>query len=97
MRAILLLPLAALAACAAPTAKDMEKLPVAEVCYRAMIDSSEKDMAQAEVTRRGVNCNDHMAEIKKIQDLEVRAGGGTPGAEVTGGAAKSSGGSGRGY
>ena len=75
MRAILLLPLAALAACAAPTAKDMEKLPVAEVCYRAMVDSSEKDVAQAEVARRGVNCNDHMAEIKKIQDLEQRTGG----------------------
>ena len=74
MRAILLLPLAALAACAAPTPKDMEKLPAAEVCYRAMTDSSEKEMAQAEVNRRRVNCNDHMAEIKKIQDIEQRTG-----------------------
>jgi hypothetical protein len=62
-----------------------------------MVDSSDKDKAQAEVNRRRVNCNDHMAEIRKIQDLEARAGGGTPGAEVTGGAAKSGGGSGRGY
>jgi hypothetical protein len=75
MRAILLFPLAALAACAAPSAKDMEKMPVAEVCYLSMIDSSDKDNAQAEVNRRRVNCNDHMAEIKKIQDLEQRTGG----------------------
>lgn len=75
MRAILLFPLVALAACATPTPKDMEKLPVAEVCYLSMVDSSDKDAAQAEVDRRRVNCNDHMAEIKKIQDIEQRTGG----------------------
>ena len=75
MRAILLLPLAALAACASSSPKDMEKMPVAEVCYLSMVDSSDKDAAQAEVNRRRVNCNDHMAEIKKIQDIEQRTGG----------------------
>ena len=94
--AFLLVPL--VAACAAPTAKDMEKLAPAEVCFRAMTDSPEKEMAQNEVNRRGVNCQDHMAEIKKIQDFEARAGGSSGGAEVQGGAAKSSGGGmGRGY
>ena len=96
MRAILLLPLAALAACAAPTPKDMEKMPVAEVCYLSMVDSSDKDLAQAEVNRRRVNCNDHMAEIKKIQDIEQRTGG--MGGGVGEGTPKPSGtSSGRGY
>jgi len=90
MRAILLFPLAALAACAAPTPKDMEKLSAAEVCYRAMIDSSEKEMAQAEVNRRRVNCQDHTAEIKKIQDMEQRVGG--TGGGVSEGTPKPSGG-----
>ena len=92
---LVLLPL--VAACAATTPKDLEKLPIAEVCYLSMSDSGEKEMALAEVNRRRVNCQDHMAEIKKIQDLEARAGGSTPGVSVESGASKSSGGMGRGY
>ena len=100
MRALLLFPVIVLAACAS-TPKDLEKMPIAEVCYLGMTDSAEKDAAQAEVNRRRANCQDHMAEIQKIQDLEARAGGGTPGASVTGGAARSGSaggqGGGRGY
>jgi hypothetical protein len=96
MRAILLFPLAALAACAATTPKDLEKMPAAEVCYLAMIDSSDKDAAQAEVNRRRVNCQDHTAEIKKIQDIEQRTG--SMGGGVGEGTPKPSGGGmGRGY
>ena len=90
---VMLLPL--LAACAAPTAKDMEKMSAPEVCYLAMIDSSEKDMAQAEVNRRRVNCQDHTAEIKKIADIEQRTG--AMGGGVGDGTAKPAPSGGRGY
>lgn len=95
MRTILLASVIALAACAS-TPKDLEKMSIAEVCYLAMTDSVDKEAAQAEVNRRRANCQDHMAEIQQIQDLEARAAGGTPGASVEGGAAKSGMG-GRGY
>jgi hypothetical protein len=94
MRAILLFPLAALAACAAPSPKDMEKLPAAEVCYRAMAEPSQKEMAQAEISRRSINCQEHTAEIKKIQDMEQRLGG--TGGGVGEGTPKPSGGMGGG-
>jgi hypothetical protein len=95
MRAIPIVSLIVLAGCAA-TAKDFENMPAADVCYRAMTDSSEKAMAEAELQRRRINCQDHTAEIKKIQDIEQRTG--QMGGGVGEGTPKPSGGGmGRGY
>jgi hypothetical protein len=99
MRVLSILSLFVLAGCAA-TAKDLQAMSPAEVCYRSMTDTSEKAMAQAEVQRRSINCQDHMAEIKKINELEQRTnrmgegvGDATPKAKT----GTSSGGMGRGY
>jgi hypothetical protein len=94
MRATLLLcPLFIVAACAATTPKDLERMPIAEVCYLGMSDPDQKPMADAEVARRKANCQDHTAEIKKIEDIERRAGMGDAGTAQ--GGARPSGGMGR--
>ena len=100
MRALLVFPLLALAACAATSPKDLEKMSTVDACYLAMMEPEKKPMVDAEMQRRRANCADHEAELKKMADVEMRAGGAGPaGASVTGGAAKSSGGGmgGRGY
>jgi hypothetical protein len=104
MRAILLCPLLVIAACAAPSAKDLEKQPPAEVCYMGMTQPENKQMVDAELQRRKINCQEYSAEIKKIHDLEQRAGRmgeavgeGTPKAGTNMGSGSSGGGMGRGY
>src|SRR3954469_13859989 len=102
MRALLAFPLVALAACAATSPKDVEKMSTVDACYLAMMEPEKQAMVDAEMQRRHANCADHEAELKKMADLEMRAGGGGPaGASITGAAAKStgggSGGGGRGY
>ncbi|TMH60014.1 MAG: hypothetical protein E6H57_22010 [Betaproteobacteria bacterium] len=93
MRMILLCPLVVVAACAAPSAKDLEKQPPAEVCYMGMTQPENKQMADAEIQRRKINCQDYAAEMQKMQDMERRAG--TSGDTGTGQAARPSGGMGR--
>jgi hypothetical protein len=98
MRTILLCPLFVAAGCAAPSAKDLEKQPPAEVCYMGMTQPENKQMVDAEIQRRKINCQDYAAEIKKIQEIEMRAGRMGEGVgEGTPKGGTSSGGMGRGY
>jgi hypothetical protein len=78
MRAVLALPLLALAACAATSPKDVEKMSTVDACYLAMVEPEKKAMVDAEINRRKANCMDHEAELKKMADLEMRAGGSGP-------------------
>ena len=99
MRALLLFAVFALAACAATTPKDVEKMSTLDACYLAMMEPDKKPVVDAEMQRRQANCMDHEAELKKMADLEMRAGGSAPGAAVSGGAERQGGnmGGGRGY
>jgi len=91
MRALLLCLLAVLAACAGATPKDVEKMSTVDACYLAMMEPENKPMVDAEMQRRKANCMDHEAELKKMADAEMRAGGTAPGASVTGGGQKQGG------
>ena len=73
MRYALICPLL-VAACATTTADDLKRMPTAEVCYLGMAQPEHKPMVDAEIQRRNANCQDHAAEIRKMQDLEMRAG-----------------------
>ena len=101
MRAIQLFPLAlVLAACAGATAKDVEKMSTVDACYLGMMEPEKKPLVDAEMQRRNANCMDHEAELKKMADQEMRAGGsgpqGTDAAKSSGyGVAPSGGGMGR--
>ena len=99
MRALLILSVATLAACAGATPKDVEKMSTLDACYLAMVEPDMKQAVDAEMQRRKANCMDHEAELKKMADQEMRAGGAGPaGAAIQGGAARPSGGmGGRGY
>src|SRR5215472_6014609 len=78
MRAFLLFPLAVLAGCASTSAKDLEKMSTIDVCYFAMMEPDQKAMAKAEIRRRNANCDQYSAELKKMADQEMRAGGSGP-------------------
>ncbi len=78
MRTLLLLPLVALAACASTTPKDLEKMSTVDVCYLGIVEPDTKPMVDAEMPRRKENCQDHEAELKKMADQELRAGGSGP-------------------
>jgi len=80
MRALLLCPVVVLAACASATPKDVEKMSTVDACYLAMMEPEKKPMVDAEMQRRKANCMDHEAELKKMADAEMRAGGTAPGA-----------------
>jgi hypothetical protein len=98
MRALLLFPVVALAACAGATPKDVEKMSTVDACYLAMMEPDTKPMVDAEMQRRKANCMDHAAELKKMADQEIRAGGGPQGTEAAKGSgygAAPSGGMGR--
>jgi hypothetical protein len=98
MRYALLCPLFVIAACAAPSAKDLEKQPPAEVCYMGMTQPENKQLVDAEIQRRKINCQDYAAELQKMQDMEMRAGGGMgTGEAAPKSATPSGGGMGRGY
>src|SRR5881392_3783645 len=87
MRALLLCPVVVLAACAGATPKDVEKMSTVDACYLAMMEPEKKPMVDAEMQRRKANCMDHEAELKKMAQQEMRAGGGPAGMD----AAKSAG------
>jgi hypothetical protein len=74
MRAFVLLPLVVLAGCAS-SPKDYEKMSAIDVCYTAMVDPDAKPMAEAEIRRRNINCEPYSAELRKMADQEMRAGG----------------------
>jgi hypothetical protein len=79
MRSFLLLPLAVLAACATSTSpKDLEKMSTVDVCYLGIVEPDTKAMVDTEMARRKANCQDYEAELKKMADLELRAGGSGP-------------------
>jgi len=89
-----------LAACAAVTPDRLQKMPIAEVCYLGMVEPDKQQMAADEVRRRNDDCARHKAEIDKIRDEEMRAGGdvgGAQGAARQGGGASGGMGMGRGY
>ncbi|HYR32908.1 MAG TPA: hypothetical protein VEQ87_01330 [Burkholderiales bacterium] len=80
MRATAILPLLILAACASTTTPEKLKgMSTAEVCYTGMVEPEHRQLVDAELTARKADCRDHAAEIEKIQDMERRAGGATPG------------------
>src|SRR5262245_22305738 len=88
MRALLLSSVVvALAACAGATPKDVEKMSTVDACFLAMMEPDKKPMVDAEMQRRKANCMDHEAELKKMAEQEIRAGGGPAGMD----AAKSAG------
>ncbi len=98
MRPILLVPVFVLAACAGASPKDLEKMSTLDVCYEGMMDADKRQMVENELNRRKETCDKYDAELKKMADQEMRAGGSTPGASITGGAAKGGNmGGGRGY
>ena len=78
MRALLALPLFAIAACAGTSPKDVEKMSTVDACYLAMVEPEKKATVDAEMQRRKANCMDHEAELKKMADQELRAGGSGP-------------------
>ena len=81
MRALLLIPLITLAACAGPSAKDFEKMSTLDVCYEGMMDSDKRAMVQAELNRRKETCDKYDAQLKKMAEQEMRAGGGPQGTD----------------
>jgi hypothetical protein len=78
MRALLVFPLAALAACASTNADSLKRMSTAEVCYVGMVEPEHRQMVDAELQARNANCQDHAAEIAKLQSMEQRAGGTGP-------------------
>jgi hypothetical protein len=78
MRALIVLPLVALAACASTSPKDLEKMSTVDVCYMGMMEPEKQAAVDAEMARRKEYCQDHTAELKKMADLEMRAGGSGP-------------------
>ena len=98
MRALLALPLLVLAACASNSPKDLQKMSTLDVCYEAMMEPDKKPMAEAEIRRRNTNCDQYSAELKKMAEQEMRAGGSGPqagDAAKAAGAQSSGGGMGR--
>jgi hypothetical protein len=94
MRHLLLCPLVVLfAACASTSAGDLKRMSTAELCYTGMTQPEHTQLVDAELSARKADCGDHAAEIKKIEDIERRAGMGD--AATTGQAARPSGGMGR--
>lgn len=66
-----LICLLCLAGCAST---DVAKMSDVELCYTAMVDEDNKNKAQAEIQRRKVDCQRHSAEVKKMHEMEQRAG-----------------------
>ena len=93
--------LVVLAGCAGVTPEKMRSMPIAEVCYLGMVEPDKQQMAADEVRRRNEDCAQHKAEIDRIRDQEMRAGGTDVGGAggVQGAAARPRGGMGmgRGY
>jgi len=101
MRAIQLFPLLVLAACAGATPKDLEKMSTLDVCYEGMMDSDKRQMVEKELNRRKESCEKYDAQLKKMAEIEARAGGAPQGTDsgTSGSASRIGGGGmgGRGY
>ena len=99
MRYVLLCPLLVIAACASTSASDLKRMSTAEVCYLGATQPEHQKMVDAEIEARKANCNDHMAEMQKMRDMEMRAGrmGEGVGDATPKGGTSSGGGMGRGY
>jgi len=88
-----------LAGCATKvTPESLQRMPIAEVCYLGMVEPDKQQMAADEVRRRNDDCAQHKAEIDRIRDQEMRAGGDVGGVPTTGRQSGGGGmGMGRGY
>ena len=75
MRALLLFPVVILAACASATPKDLEKMSTLDLCYEGMMDPDQKQAVENELNRRKESCEKYNAQLKKMADQEMRAGG----------------------
>ena len=78
MRALLLLPVFVLAACAGTSPKDLEKMSTLDICYEAMMDPDRRAMVDTELNRRKETCDKYDAQLKKMAEQEMRAGGTAP-------------------
>ncbi len=87
MRHALLILIAALAGCASV---DVAKMSPVELCYTRMVDDDNRSKAETEIARRKLDCNQYAAEVKKMNEMEQRAG--QTGGGYTEGTPRSSGG-----
>jgi hypothetical protein len=99
MRIAILLSSLFVAACASTSASDLKRMSTAEVCYMGATQPEHQQMVDAEIAARKANCNDHMVEMQKMRDMEMRAGrmGEGVGDATPKGGTSSGGGMGRGY
>ena len=94
--ALLVLPL--VAACAAPlTAKDLEGMSTADVCYLGVTNADARALAAAEVQRRNENCQQYEADIKRREAERQTGMIQNSGAQRPSGMGMGGGGMGRGY
>ena len=73
-----------LAGCASVTPQKLQGMPIAEVCYLGMVEPDKQQMVNDEVGRRNEDCSRHTAEIQRIREQEMRAGGATDVGSVQG-------------
>ena len=78
MRPVLLVSIFALAACASTTPKDLEKMSTLDVCYEGLMDPDKRALVDTELNRRKETCDKYDAQLKKMADQEMRAGGTAP-------------------
>src|SRR5437588_6903412 len=99
MRITILLSSLLVAACASTSATDLKRMSTAEVCYLGATQPEHQKIVDAEIEARKANCNDHLAEMQKMRDMEMRAGrmGEGIGDATPKGGTSSGGGMGRGY
>lgn len=91
MRLVLLVPVFVLAACAGTSPKDLEKMSTIDVCYEGMMDPDRKAAMEGELNRRHETCDKYDAQLKKMADQEMRAGGTAPGTADSGRSGQSTG------
>jgi hypothetical protein len=53
---------------------DVAKMAPAELCYTRLVDEDNKSKAEAEISKRRIDCNQYAAEVKKMHEMEQRAG-----------------------
>lgn len=87
MRLALLILITALAGCASV---DVAKMSPVELCYTSRVDEDNRSKADAEISKRRVDCGQYKAEVQKMHEQEQRAG--MTGGGYTEGTQRSSGG-----
>lgn len=92
MRAIVLAALV-LAGCAGLSAESLQRADTAQVCYLAVTQPENRQLVEAELKRRNANCQDHIAEVRRMQEDDARIGSGS----MSSGASRSTGMGMRGY